>query len=73
VASQRGAGVGVTDSTVLVVVVVDVVASGVPDGAGTSEVVDVSVVVVVSFFWQPMERVIPRARRPASVRGFLIV
>jgi hypothetical protein len=43
-------GVGVGESTVLVVVVVDVVVSGVPEGAGASRVVVVSVVVDASFF-----------------------
>jgi hypothetical protein len=60
--------VGVT-STVLVEVVVDVVASGVPEGLGISRVVDVSVVVVASFFWQPIVRApAPRIRKPARVR-----
>jgi hypothetical protein len=59
--------VGVT-STVLVEVVVDVVASGVPDAFGASRVVDVSVVVVASFFWQPAVRAAPRSRTAASLR-----
>jgi hypothetical protein len=63
-----GVCVGVT-STVLVEVVVDVVASGVPEGLGISRVVDVSVVVVASFFWQPSVRApAPRIRKPARVR-----
>ena len=44
-------GVGAAASIVLVVV--DVVVSGVPEGEGASCVVVVSVVVVASFFWQP--------------------
>ena len=58
----------------LVEVVVCVVASGVPDAFGASLVVDVSVVVVASFFWQPAVRAAaPRIRKPARVRVFFMM
>ncbi len=59
---------GVT-STVVVVVVVAVDGSGVPDADGTPWVVAVSVVVVVvSFFWQPIDRAATATKIPARVR-----
>ena len=63
-------GVGATVSTV--VVVVDVEVWGVPEGAGASFVVVVSVVVDASF-WQPAEKAIPTARRKTSVKSFFNV
>lgn len=66
-------GAGVTEPTVLVVVVVDVVVWGVPEGAGTSRVLVVSVVVDMSFFWQPTDSpMIPMASREPRV-NFLTV
>jgi hypothetical protein len=64
--------VGVT-STVLVVVVVDAVASGVPEALGASRVLVVSVVVVASLFWQPIAAPTARSRKPARVRVLFMV
>jgi hypothetical protein len=64
-------GVGAAESTV---VVVDVAVAGVPEGAGTSRVLVVSVVVVVSFFWQPNDSpTIPTASREPSVNSFFMM
>ena len=66
-------GVGVGESAVLVVVVVDVIVCGVPEGAGASCVLVVSVVVDVSFFWQPRDSPrIPIASREASAECFFM-
>ena len=55
----------------MVLVVVDVVVVGVPEGAGASCVVVVSVVVVASFFWQPAEAPrIPAASREPRAKSF---
>ena len=63
-------GVGLTESTV--VVVVDVVVWGVPEGAGASFVVVVSVVVDASF-WQPTEKAIPTTSREPSIQSFFMM
>jgi hypothetical protein len=66
-------GVGVTESMVVVVVAVDVVVSGVPEGAGASCVVTVSVVVDVSFCLQPTDSPrIPTASREPSKNFFMM-
>ena len=70
--SYGDAGVGAA-SMVLVVVDVVVVASGVPEGAGASWVLVVSVVVVVSFFWQPaVVTRIPAASREPRTKSFFM-
>ena len=67
-----GAGVGAA-SMVLVVVDVVVVASGVPEGAVASWVLVVSVVVVVSVFWQPADVArIPAASNEPRTKSFFM-
>jgi hypothetical protein len=66
-------GVGVTESMVVVVVAVDVVVSGVPEGAGASCVVAVSVVVDISFCLQPTDTPrIPTASREPIKNFFMM-